>query len=146
MTVTRSREIAAVLQTLRLLGAHATSITGNRTSSVAIVHEALTRHPRPSSGIDPRTLHAILRDVTDTCRTEPAGNDFSTAFGGEFTALPFEAKACISLRINFDLGFSDIGPIISMSGRAAETLYAAAIGRLEQADGAPVTVARLRGT
>ena len=129
------REIAIVLRTLRLLGAHAISLTGSRTTGMAIVHEAVRRHPRPSGSLDGQTLACILAEITEACRHRQGGTDLEPTFGVEFMRLPFEARTCVSLRINFGMEFREIGPIISMPGREAELLYAETIRRLEDADG-----------
>jgi hypothetical protein len=131
MTPRDPEQIANVIDTLRRLYAHAVAITGNRRAGMAIVQSALKRHPRNPSGIDLLTMRALLRDVTDTCRAVPGGKDVVPGFGADFARLTFEARACLSLRINFGLAFGEIAKILSLSCCRARKLYSESIAGLD---------------
>lgn len=125
----RLKEVATVVETLRRLVAHAVAVTGDRSAGTAIVREAVKRHPRKRNGIDRKTLAALLRDITDSCRAVPPGKDRDPREG--YAGLPFEARACLSLRINFGLEFREIGRMLSMSGKESEALYSQSLRMLE---------------
>lgn len=135
MTDVRTRnELVEVLATLRALKTHATSLIGDKATGTAIVHDVVKRHPRSPCRIEDRTLYAILKEVTDHCRDALDTDNSQRDFEKKYAQLPFEARACLSLRINFNLSFIRIGRILSLSGRDAECLYAGATIVLESVD------------
>ena len=111
---------------------HVQSLTGSHTAASEIVHHCLRRYSRSAVLGDERTHDSLLKELTDMARetaTEPvAATDDGTA--SDIHELPFMARACISLRINFELGFDRISHVTGLPEEEVKRLYDEALGSI----------------
>jgi len=125
-------ELTDVLALLRKMVSHCASVTGNRRLGTSIVHAAVKRHSRERVLTDPESLDAILKDITETARRSPVlhPDESNSDFGASYGKLPFDARACLSLRNLFGFDFQRIGEILDMEAQEVEALHGSSMATL----------------
>lgn len=126
-------ELKGALAVLRKLVSHCAAVTGNRKVGSSIVYSAVKRHSRLRVMTDPESLDALLKDVTEEAMRASVihPDDEDDGFGSSYRKLPFEARACLSLRIQFDLGLVRIAAILDMPEAEVAEVYDLALAALE---------------
>lgn len=111
---------------------HCAALAGSKKVGTSIVHSVVKRHSRERVLNDPASLDAILKDITETARQSHVlhPDEPPSDFGASYGKLPFEARACLSLRTLFNFDFQRIGAILEMSEEEAGTLHEASVATL----------------
>lgn len=133
MTLSTSKaEIVDTLALLRLFTTHAAAITGSKAAGSFIVGQAVKKHPRRKAMSDTRKFDLVLKDITHFAQRFPVGPDNPGEFGKSFRSLSFEARACVSLRVNFEMDYDRIGRILGTTAAEARLLHEDAVNDLSE--------------
>lgn len=135
--------ITSILEALRTLAIHATCLTGSKQAGKALVAEAIKKHPRKTSADGKLDLVPVLNEITQSARKRRCVCTVAceaSGFGRDYCRLSFDARACISLRHNFDLPFCSIGKILRIAPNEAQRLFEVAMDRLARSGSLPAMI------
>ena len=139
------QEIFDALILFRKTRLYALSLTDDRSAADEIVTECLKRHSRHAVLSDANGLDSLLSDVTARARDSlPSQNRLIhfDAFARAMQGLPFDARACLSLRSNFELDYGRIGVTLGIHPEEAKALHENAIDVLDGAHGKRCSASR----